>query len=89
MADGVWVVLPTYNEAGNLPAMLAAIRGAVPDARVLVVDDRSPDGTGEIADAAAARDANVKVLHREENKAWAQRTAPASRVCWRSRTLTS
>ena len=65
MADGVWVVLPTYNEAGNLPAMLAAIRGAVPDARVLVVDDRSPDGTGEIADAAAARDANVIVLHRE------------------------
>jgi dolichol-phosphate mannosyltransferase len=64
MADGVWVVIPTYNEAGNLPAMLAAIRGALPAARVLVVDDGSPDGTGHLADAAAARDANVRVLHR-------------------------
>lgn len=68
MADGVWVVLPTYNEAGNLQAMLAAIRGAVPAARVLVVDDRSPDGTGEIADAAAARDMNVAVLHRADKE---------------------
>lgn len=68
MADGVWVVLPTYNEAGNLPAMLAAIRRAAPGARVLVVDDRSPDGTGEIADAAASRDANVAVLHRQEKQ---------------------
>ena len=68
MADGVWVVLPTYNEAGNLPAMLAAIRGAVPSARVLVVDDGSPDGTGDIADAAAARDPNVAVLHRVEKQ---------------------
>ena len=68
MADGIWVVLPTYNEAGNLPAMLAAIRRDVPAARVLVVDDGSPDGTGDIADAAAASDANVSVLHRQEKQ---------------------
>jgi dolichol-phosphate mannosyltransferase len=60
----VWIVLPTYNEAENLPPMLAAIRSAVPDARILVVDDSSPDGTGELADGAAASDPHVTVLHR-------------------------
>ncbi|HEX6667035.1 MAG TPA: polyprenol monophosphomannose synthase [Solirubrobacterales bacterium] len=60
-----WLVLPTYNEAENLEAMVAAARANLPDsARVLVVDDRSPDGTGEIADRIAAADAAVEVLHR-------------------------
>jgi len=49
----VWVVLPTYNECDNLPPMLAAIREVLPHAQVLVVDDASPDGTGDLADAAA------------------------------------
>jgi dolichol-phosphate mannosyltransferase len=63
--DGpAWIVVPTYNEAANLEPLLAAVRESVPDAHVLVVDDSSPDGTGELADAAAARDGAVEVLHR-------------------------
>src|SRR5438552_7180184 len=59
------VVLPTFNEAPNLPPLVAAIRGAVPGLRILVVDDGSPDGTGAIADGLAARDGGLTVLHRE------------------------
>jgi len=61
---GTWVVLPTYNEAGNLEPIVAAILERLPGATLLVVDDNSPDGTGTIADALAARDALVRVLHR-------------------------
>jgi dolichol-phosphate mannosyltransferase len=61
---GVWVVLPTYNERENLEAITTAILDAVPEASVLVVDDASPDGTGEIADALSARDERIAVLHR-------------------------
>jgi dolichol-phosphate mannosyltransferase len=60
-----WVVLPTYNEAENLePLVEAALAKLPPSAQVLVVDDNSPDGTGEAADRLAARHANVQVLHR-------------------------
>lgn len=59
-----WVVLPTYNERGNVETIIPAIRAALPDATVLVVDDSSPDGTGELADAFAAADGRVRVLHR-------------------------
>jgi dolichol-phosphate mannosyltransferase len=58
------VVVPTYEEAQSLPGTLARLRAAVPDADVLVVDDASPDGTGERADAIAAADGAVHVLHR-------------------------
>ena len=58
------VLLPTYNEAGNLEPMLCAIRGQLPDAYVMVIDDNSPDGTGLIADRVAAQDPHVKVAHR-------------------------
>jgi dolichol-phosphate mannosyltransferase len=58
------VVLPTYNEAESLRGVLARIRVAVPDADVLIVDDASPDGTGALADALAAPDRAVRVLHR-------------------------
>ncbi len=62
---GVWVILPTYNEAENLERLVAAIRERLPEvSRVLVVDDNSPDGTGEIADRLAAEHPNVEVLHR-------------------------
>jgi dolichol-phosphate mannosyltransferase len=61
---GAWVVLPTYNEAENLPEISAAILAALPGATLLVVDDRSPDGTGEIADRLAAGDPRVRVRHR-------------------------
>ncbi len=65
MADARTVILlPTYNEAGNLDAMLRAIRAQLPEAHVLVIDDNSPDGTGLIGDRAAAADLRVKVAHR-------------------------
>lgn len=61
----LWLVLPTYNEAANLERILAAIRPRLPDRRrVLIVDDSSPDGTGEIADRLAAAHDDVEVLHR-------------------------
>ena len=61
----VWLVLPTYNEAPNLEAIVAAIRERLGSGgHVLVVDDSSPDGTGEIADRLAAADPGVSVLHR-------------------------
>lgn len=61
---GVWVVLPTYNERENLEPIAAAIAAALPEASVLVVDDSSPDGTGELADTLAARNPRIQVLHR-------------------------
>jgi dolichol-phosphate mannosyltransferase len=56
------VVLPTYNERQSLAGVVARIRAAVPDADVLIVDDNSPDGTGDLADSLA--DEQVTVLHR-------------------------
>src|SRR4051794_9722031 len=65
---GAWLVLPTYNEAENLEAVVEAalprLASASPEHRLLVVDDNSPDGTGEIADRLAARHDAVEVLHR-------------------------
>lgn len=60
----VLVIIPTYNERDNLEPIVGRIRSAVPAAHILVVDDGSPDGTGEIADKLAATDAQVHVLHR-------------------------
>jgi dolichol-phosphate mannosyltransferase len=59
------VLIPTYNEAPNLERLVAAIRRISPLSEILVVDDRSPDGTGAIADRLAAADPKVGVLHRE------------------------
>jgi dolichol-phosphate mannosyltransferase len=61
---GAWIVLPTYNEAENLPGIAEAILTALPQATLLVVDDGSPDGTGHLADGLAAADARVRVRHR-------------------------
>ncbi len=61
---GTWVVLPTYDEAENLLPISAAILEAAPTATLLVVDDSSPDGTGDLADDLARRDARVVVRHR-------------------------
>jgi dolichol-phosphate mannosyltransferase len=58
------VVVPTYDEAENLETIGAAILEHLPWATLLVVDDGSPDGTGDLAEAMAARDARVRVLHR-------------------------
>jgi dolichol-phosphate mannosyltransferase len=63
------VCLPTYNESENLEQMLRALGGVLRDGdRVLVVDDRSPDGTGELADRLAAELPFVGVLHREQKE---------------------
>lgn len=60
---GVLVVVPTYDERENLPGIVERVLGTVPAVRLLVVDDGSPDGTGELADGLAARDDRIAVLH--------------------------
>jgi dolichol-phosphate mannosyltransferase len=60
----VLIGLATYNERDNLTPLVQAIRAAAPEADVLILDDNSPDGTGAAADALAAQDAKVQVVHR-------------------------
>src|SRR6185503_10448168 len=64
LGAGTWVILPTYDEAENLPGIAAAILEALPAATLLVVDDSSPDGTGELADRLAAEEPRIRVRHR-------------------------
>jgi dolichol-phosphate mannosyltransferase len=59
------VIVPTYNEAGNLPNIVPQVLAQDPRLEVLVVDDNSPDGTGQLADGLAAASPRVHVLHRE------------------------
>ncbi|CAL9630624.1 Polyprenol monophosphomannose synthase [Streptomyces sp. enrichment culture] len=59
------VIIPTYNEAENIKTIVGRVRGAVPEAHVLIADDNSPDGTGKLADELAAADDHVHVLHRK------------------------
>jgi len=73
MTGAAWLILPTYNEAENVEAIVLAagevLASAAPEGfRVLVVDDGSPDGTGEIADRLAAQHGWVEVLHRSEKE---------------------
>jgi dolichol-phosphate mannosyltransferase len=60
----VLVIVPTYNERDNLEIIAERLRAAVPSVDLLVVDDGSPDGTGELADKLAAADEQIHVLHR-------------------------
>jgi dolichol-phosphate mannosyltransferase len=60
------VIVPTYNERDNLPPLVAKLLSLPIQIDLLVVDDNSPDGTGQIADALAAKHPQVKVLHRSE-----------------------
>jgi glycosyltransferase involved in cell wall biosynthesis len=79
----VLVVMPTYDEIDNLGTIAARLAAAVPSATLLVVDDGSPDGTGQLADELAAASDRVHVLHRSEKAglgaayvagfAWAER----------------
>ena len=63
--EPVWVVVPTFNEAETIEPIVRAVRERLPAARrVLVVDDASPDGTGELADRLGERHDDVEVLHR-------------------------
>jgi dolichol-phosphate mannosyltransferase len=64
LGQGALIVTPTYNERYNLPLFVRATLEVAPGAHVLVVDDASPDGTGEVADALAAEDPRVRVMHR-------------------------
>ncbi|MCD0481151.1 polyprenol monophosphomannose synthase [Streptacidiphilus sp. ASG 303] len=61
----ILVIIPTYNEAENVTRITARVRAAVPEAHILVADDNSPDGTGEIADGLAADDDHLHVMHRK------------------------
>jgi dolichol-phosphate mannosyltransferase len=61
----VLVIVPTYNERDNLPILIDAVFAVLDKAHVLVVDDASPDGTGDIVDEMVARDSRVHVLHRQ------------------------
>jgi dolichol-phosphate mannosyltransferase len=63
--DRYLVCVPTYNERANLPLIVPAILEQDPRLEVLVIDDSSPDGTGELADTLAAENSRVHVLHRE------------------------
>ncbi|MCE9672973.1 polyprenol monophosphomannose synthase [Myxococcus stipitatus] len=62
------VCIPTYNERENIEAITLAVLQADPRVDILVVDDNSPDGTGQIADTLAAKDSRVRVLHREKKE---------------------
>ncbi|MDP9800015.1 dolichol-phosphate mannosyltransferase [Arcanobacterium wilhelmae] len=61
----VLICIPTYNEIESLPVAVKRTHSAVPDAEILVIDDASPDGTGELADRLAEEDPRIHVLHRE------------------------
>jgi len=58
-------IIPTYNEAENLPRLVTGLSSLPLDLRILVVDDNSPDGTGAVADGLASQDSRVQVLHRK------------------------
>jgi len=68
-ASEVWVVMPTYNEALNLEPVVEATRAELPaGSRILIVDDNSPDGTGQVADRLACEADDLEVLHRLEKQ---------------------
>jgi dolichol-phosphate mannosyltransferase len=60
----VLIIMPTYNERENLGAIVPEVRRHLPEADLLVIDDGSPDGTGQLADELAAKDSHIKVMHR-------------------------
>jgi len=68
----VWIVVPTYDERPNIEPLVVAVHSALeaaaPDHLVLVVDDNSPDGTGDVADRIAEADDRVRVLHRPQKR---------------------
>jgi dolichol-phosphate mannosyltransferase len=60
------IIVPTYNERDNVPILVDAVFAVMDDAHILVIDDASPDGTGQLVDDIAARDKRVRVLHRPD-----------------------
>ncbi|HEU5262241.1 MAG TPA: polyprenol monophosphomannose synthase [Gemmatimonadales bacterium] len=65
MRERALVIVPTYNEAVNLPTLVPQILAQDPRLEILVVDDNSPDGTGKVAEAMAQQEPRLEVLHRE------------------------
>jgi dolichol-phosphate mannosyltransferase len=63
-SPNIWIIVPTYNERDNVGPITEAVLAAVPEAHVLIVDDGSPDGTGELADDMARANPAISVLHR-------------------------
>lgn len=66
MRVSVLIVIPTYNEVANLPVIVERVRKEAPSAHLLIVDDTSPDGTGDLADKLALTDTAIHVLHRKD-----------------------
>ena len=64
LGNGALICIPTYNEKENVPCIVPAVLEEVPEAHILIIDDNSPDGTGEAAEKLAATDDRVHVLHR-------------------------
>ena len=82
---GVWLVIPTYNEAANVEAIVAAaLEQLPPTRRLLVVDDSSPDGTGRIADRLAQDREDVAVLHRPAKRGLGPAYVAGFRRRWRA-----
>src|SRR3954463_9996427 len=65
MGSGTLVIIPTYNERDNLPQVVDRLIGLPVSVEMLVVDDNSPDGTGQLADDLAAANKRIHVLHRQ------------------------
>jgi dolichol-phosphate mannosyltransferase len=63
-SPSIWIVIPTYNERENVGPITDAVLASVPDAHILIVDDGSPDGTGQLADELARANPAIAVLHR-------------------------
>jgi dolichol-phosphate mannosyltransferase len=67
-SPSIWIIVPTYNERDNVGPITDAILATVPDSHVLIVDDGSPDGTGELADEMARTNPAIAVLHRQSKQ---------------------
>ena len=78
----VAVLIPTYNERDNLPRIVSRLRTSVPDADLVILDDNSPDGTGDVAAALAAADPRIRVVHRAGKEGLAGRIPRASPWRW-------
>lgn len=75
-------IIPTFNEIDALPTTLDRLRAAVPESDVLIVDDNSPDGTGELAEEMHERDEQIHVLHRTQKNGWAAPTSLVFTGAW-------
>lgn len=64
-SPSIWIIIPTYNERENVGPITDAVLEAVPDAHILIVDDASPDGTGDVAEERARKKKAISVMHRE------------------------